>query len=126
MHTLHVAQCHDRGGAIASHDAHNFHNFGFAFAGRVIRSPNILVLHIITAIILLPMLNKMNVPNMKFTIYAMELVSMNSGSTTNSSNQNVIGTAAARNSVVPISLSERGKKNFRTLIVRRGQQIVKN
>lgn len=123
MHTLQVSQCHARGGAIASHTAHNFHNFGLAFAGRSICSPNILVLHIITATILLPMLNKMNVPSAKFIQYTMELVDMNSGSTMDNSNQYVIGTAMARNSVVPASLSERGRKNFRTLIVSRVQSM---
>lgn len=122
MHTLHVAQCHDRGGVTASHTAHNFHNFGFAFAGGTIRSPNMLVLHIITATMLLLMLNNMNVPNAQLIQYHSESVAMNSGSTTNNSNQYVMGTAKARNSVVPKSPSERGKNNFRILMVVRSVQ----
>lgn len=118
MHTLHVWQCHERGGVIASHTVHIFHNFGSAFVGRVIRSPNMLVLHIITATILLPMLYKMNVPNTKFNKYRIEWPTINSGNTMNNSNQYVIGMATVRNSVVPISLSVLGKNCFRTLIVR--------
>lgn len=115
MHTPHVEQCQERGGVTVSQIEQNFHRFPFAFAGRTIFSPIMLVLQSITATILLTTLNKMNEPRTKLNVHQIGL-GITAGVTIHSSNQYVNGMANARNIVVAPSLIVFGKGRARSRI----------
>lgn len=87
MQVRHVEQCQERGGATDSQIAQNFHIDEFALVGRMIRCPIILVLHSITAIILLTTLKSIKVPSTKLNVQKNESMLNSSGVTIHSSNQ---------------------------------------
>ncbi|KOC60184.1 hypothetical protein WH47_07766, partial [Habropoda laboriosa] len=110
---LHIGQCHERGGARVSHEAHNLQPF-LVFAALIdIISLLVLVSHRMMYVKFPIMFTMIKFPKRKFIMYNSDPYSCIAGKTTHNSNQYNIGTIVNIKVIDKKSLKVRGQIFFR-------------